>query len=238
MKKLRWIGYLFAAIGFGLLAGGFFWYQSVAEFIEEATVARGEVIDLVRSSSSSSSGSSSYTYRPVVTFKDQNGQLVEFVSSSGSNPPSYSRGEQVDVFYRPEDPQNAKIDGFFSLWGGPMVLGLVGGVFALFGVGFTVPAIVKKRRNTRLRKQGTPVQTKLQGVEKNTSVRIKGRSPYRVVTQWQDPRTREIHVFTSEDLWFNPTDFLTGKEILVFIEPDKPQRHYMDLSFLPKMAES
>jgi len=236
MKKLRWLVHLFTLIGLGLLTGAFFTYRSTAEFIDTASTAEGEVIDLVRSSSTSSSGSSGSTYRPVVTYLDQHGKTVEFISTAGSNPPSYRRGERVKVFYSQDNPQAAKIDGFFSLWGMSMIMGLIGSVFTLFGAGFTVPARLKKRRGERLLREGTPVQSKLQGVERNSGVRVNGRSPFRVVSQWQDPRNGEIHVFTSTDLWFDPTDYLTDREILVYIDTENPSHHHMDISFLPKMA--
>jgi len=107
MKTIGIIQYAFAAIGLAMLAGTLFWYQSVKSFVAEASVAQGTVVELARSQS----GSDSPTFRPVVRFKAADGQAVEFTSSSGSNPPSYRRGETVEVFYRPSDPQDARHEG-------------------------------------------------------------------------------------------------------------------------------
>jgi len=87
-------------------------------FIERATEATGTVIDMERSRSSDSS-----TYYPVVVFEDIRDRELEFRSRSGSNPPSFSRGERVSVFYEPSAPESARINSFFSLWGLPMILG-------------------------------------------------------------------------------------------------------------------
>ncbi len=234
MKNIHWIGWLFALIGLGLVIGGYFTYRHTFDFVENALMAQGTVTDLTRSARSGSSGSD--TYRPVVTFHDHEGQLVEFVSGVGSSPPAYRKGEVVEVLFLKEDPQDAEINSFFNLWFLPVLLSGMGAVFTLVGLGISLPALFKKRSHERLRQTGTPIQTKLQKVAENTGYRSHGRHPYQILSQWQNPRTGEIHVFTSENIGFDPSDYLPGKEIMVFIDPEKPDKYYVDLSFLPKMA--
>ncbi len=65
---------------------------------------------------------------------------------------------------------------------------------------------------------------------------MNGQSPFRIVTQWQDPATATIHLFRSDNLWFDPTDHIPGESINVYIRPDNPKRYWVDTSFLPKMA--
>ena len=96
MKTLNILKYVFTFIGAGMLIGAVMSYSSTVSFIERAMETTGTVIDLERSRSSDST-----SYYPVVVFEDINGQKVEFRSSSGSNPPSFSRGEAVSVLYRP-----------------------------------------------------------------------------------------------------------------------------------------
>ena len=225
------IKYVFSLIGVGMLIGTFFWYQNVTSFIAKSETAQGKVTELVRSRSGDST-----TYKPVVQFNGQNGELIEFMSSTGRSPPSYDVGEKVEVFYLPENPQNAKINGFFSLWGGPLIVGILGGIFFLVGMGIVVATASKSRRDEYLRKHGTPVVAKLQSVEKNRSLRAKGRSPYRIISQWQNPVTSELHVFESNNVWFDPTEYIKDKNITVFIDRKNPGKYYVDLSFLPKVA--
>ena len=196
-----------------------------------SSVAQGTVVELVRSQSSDST-----TYRPVVRYSTQSGEQVEFTSSAGSNPPSYSKGEQVEVLYQPLQPAQARINGFFPLWGGPMVIAGLGGVFFLVGAGIVLVTLMKSRSDEYLKKHGTAVETKFQSVEINTGLKVNGRSPFRVITQWQNPATAELHLFTSNNLWFDPTDHIGGRKIMVLIERNNPRKYYMDLSFLPKLA--
>jgi hypothetical protein len=232
MKSIAIVKYAFSALGLAMLAGALFWYQSVTAFVAGASLAQGTVTELVRSQS----GGDSPTYRPVVRFNAADGQAVEFVSSAGSNPPSYSKGEKVEVFYKPSDPQKAMINGFFSLWGGPLIVGGMGAVFFLIGGGIWLFSRLRGQRDEYLRTRGTPIQTKFQNVELNRGLTVNGANPFRVVTQWQDPTTSELHVFRSNNLWFDPTDHIKQGQITVFIEGNNPKKYFVDLSFLPKLA--
>lgn len=231
MRVYDFLKYLFSVVGGALLVGAFLWYQNTVSFLDEALGSPGVVTDLVYSRSSDSS-----SYYPVVRFEDETGQLIEFQSSSGSNPASYSRGEKVSVFYLPGEPESARIDGFFSLWGGALILGIIGGAFFLVGILMVLVPLIRKGRGAKLRESGQLVMASFRSVEQNTSLVMNGQSPFRIVTQWQDPATANIHVFRSDNLWFDPTDHIPGESIPVYIRPDNPKRYWVDTSFLPKLA--
>lgn len=231
MKALNIIKYVFTIIGVGMLAGAFYLYSSTSSFLETAVTADGTVVELVRSRSSDST-----SYYPVVVFKDAQGRQVEFRSSSGSNPPSYNRGESVVVLYEPASPENAKIQGFFSLWGGATIVGGLGVVFGLVGGGMLVAGAMKKRNREGLQKNGVQVHAKFESVEQNTSLKVNGRSPYQIVCQWQHPQTKEVHLFRSDNLWFDPSDHIPGDTVPVLVDESNLKKYWVDTSFLPKLA--
>lgn len=232
MKVIAIVKYVFTLIGIGMLVGALFVYRSTSSFLAEAIKAQGTVVELKASRSGNST-----TYRPVVKFTSQNGQAIEFVSSIGSHPPGYSEGQKVDVFFLPADPRNAKISGFFSLWGGSAILGGMGGVFFLIGTGIILASTLKSRKDEYLRKNGTRIETEFQGVELNTTLSVNGAHPFRILTQWQNPLTSDLHIFKSNNIWFDPASFIESKKIMVFIEKDNPKKYHVDLSFLPKLAK-
>ncbi|MCC3774238.1 DUF3592 domain-containing protein [Streptomyces sp. UNOB3_S3] len=104
-------------------------------FSSDAQRARGTVVALERREDAA---------YPVVEFTPANGATRKFRDSAGSNPPSYEVGEQVGVLYRPGSPGDARIDGFPSLWGTPLIFGGVGLVFTVAGI---VMAWVSRRRS-------------------------------------------------------------------------------------------
>lgn len=230
-KSLNIIKYLFTLIGLGMLVGTFYLFSSTSSFLERAVSAQGEVVQLVRSRSSDST-----SYYPVVVFRDASGRSVEFQSNTGSNPPSYSRGEKVQVLYETSDPHGARIDGFFSLWGGALILGILGGAFALIGGGMVVFGVRKKRKQAHLQQHGVRILTSFMNVERNTSLKVNGRSPWRIVSQWQHPETGEIHLFESDNLWFDPSDHISSDTVPVLIDERDPGIYWMDTSFLPTLA--
>ncbi len=231
MKSLSIIKYLFSIIGLGMLLGALYWYQSIQSFTEEALLTEGTVLELVASRSDDS-----YVYKPLVRFTTERGESIEFISGTGSNPPGFTVGETVEIFYRAADPQETMINDFFSLWGGPLIVAGMGIIFFIIGGSIILVTLLQKQKEQYLKTNGLPVQTKFQSVEINAHLTVRGRNPYRVLTQWQNPETSEIHVFKSNNLWFDPTDYITEDYITVLIERTNPKKYYVDLSFLPKVA--
>ncbi|MBZ0334217.1 DUF3592 domain-containing protein [Marinobacter sp. AL4B] len=231
MKTIKVIKYVFSIVGAALLVGAIILYNNTTSFLERSETAQGTVVELIRSRSSDST-----SYYPVVRFTAAEGQPIEFRSNSGSNPPSYNRGEQVTVFYEPANPQDAMIDGFFSLWGGAVIAGILGSVFGLIGGGMVLRGVIKGRSKAYLQKNGVEVHASFQRVEQNTSLTVNGRNPFRIVCQWQHPQTRELHVFRSDNLWFDPTDHISQEKIPVLVDEGNLKRYWVDTSFLPKLA--
>jgi len=97
----------------------------------------------------------------------------------------------------------------------------------------TSSARAPARQAHDLRLHGTPLETEFQDVELNGSFQVNGRSPWRIASRWLDPARNELHLFESENLWFDRAPFITSKRITVFIGS---KRYSMDVSFLPKLA--
>jgi len=231
-KSFKWIASIFFVIGLGMLGGGLYAISSTVSFIQKAATGRGVVVSLERSRSSDS-----VSYYPVVKFTTREGQEFRFRSNVGSSPPSHRTGEAVTVLYNPANPHDAKIDSFFSLWGFGLIFGAMGLVFALAGGGMIVIPRRNAARRQQIRRHGMPVQTQFQSVEKNTGLQVNGRNPWRITSQWQNPSTGEVHVFHSENLWYDPTPYVQAKEITVYLDRKNQKDYAMDVSFLPKMAE-
>lgn len=232
MKTINSLKYFFTILGAGMLIGTFFMYQKTSEFLETAITSEAIVIKLVDAQNSSSN---SVMYAPLVQFLDENENKIEFLSSSSSNPPSYTVGEKVEVVYNQENPNEAKIKGFFSIWGGVTILGILGVIF--FGIGRSIFLYYKRKSNTLeyLKLNGTTIESNLQSVEINNSLSINGKSPFQIVSHWQNPITSKLHIFTSDHIWFNPSDYIKNDKIKVLIDENNPKRYSIDLSFLPEV---
>ncbi|SEA43109.1 DUF3592 domain-containing protein [Microbulbifer marinus] len=230
MRRPAWASWLFLLMGMAMLAGAANEWRQTRAMLDSADRVQGEVIDMARSPGST-------TYAPHVRFTARSGAEYEFTSSTSSNPPEFSSGDIVEVLYDPASPEDAIINSFMQLWFGALLLGGMGTIFFSIGLFLVTANLRARRRISRLQATGKPVLADYQCVELNTSLVVNGRSPYRLVAQWQNPRTRKIHIFKSENLWFNPEKYVDRQQVSVLVDPKKLARYYMDISFLPETVE-
>ena len=264
MDVVRIVRTVFGLVGIGLLVGALIAVQHTRSFLADAVSAPGTVQDLVARSSTDSDGHSSTTFAPVVRFTTAQGESVTFFSSTSSYPPAYRVGESVEVLYRADDPGQARIHDWFSLWGLATILGGLGTVFTAVAVGL----LLVGRRGRRdglsdpppddadddddaddegaddesddesdddLLRTGVRVTADVQRVQATGTYAPNGSEKHRIVAQWLDPDRHEVRVFTSADIPFDPAPFLGGT-VDVLVAPDDPARHVVDLSFLPRAA--
>ncbi|MBN2087088.1 DUF3592 domain-containing protein [Candidatus Peregrinibacteria bacterium] len=222
MKKLSIVYYIFIIVGLSLLTGAYYTYKNTNDFIGKSISANGEVLDMEIGD----------TYRPIVQFTTQDGKAITFTGSVGSNPPQYNIGENVEVLYIAENPQEAKIKSIIQLWLLPLILGGMGIVFA--GVGFGIVFFRNRRKKTieLLKTSGRNIQTDFVNVEMNKYIAINNRHPYNIITQYNENGT--VYAFKSDNIWFDPTGYITQNKITVMVAPNNMKKYYMDISFLPK----
>jgi hypothetical protein len=232
-RLVYWLPRLFLGIGIVAVAIGAVWTFTTARFVSGAERTGGTVIDLSRSEDSEGS----VTYSPIVRFKVE-GRTIQFTaSSSSSSPPSV--GERVEVLYDPDDPHDARLSGFLDLWGGPMIVGGLGIVFAVIGSAIVWATRKPSEADVQsLRMNGLLVQGTSPRVVSCENIDVAGRSPFRVDVDIHDPTKNEVRVLESEHVWFDPTPHVQNRESLdVYVDRNDPERYLVDLSFLPRLAE-
>jgi len=77
-----------------------------------------------------------------------------------------------------------------------------------------------------------PVLTAFHAVEEDATLTMNGRHPWRVVTEWRHPVSREMVQFRSPPIWDDPTEQARARMITVLLDPDNFHHYAMDLSFL------
>ncbi|MGO1975242.1 MAG: DUF3592 domain-containing protein [Propionibacteriaceae bacterium] len=76
----------------------------------------------------------SVVYRPTITYTTAAGAEVTFTSNSATSDWNFPIGTEVNVRYDPANPQGARMDGWFSTWGAPTIVGGLGVLFAVVAV--------------------------------------------------------------------------------------------------------
>ena len=126
---LIFIGLLFILIGFAVIISGIFAMLKVRRQLAGSAKATGKVVDFGRIQ-----GKSGYLYCPQVEFQIPNGQTIKFQSETGSQPPAYNVGQQVEVVYQTANPNKAEIDSMMALWFAPGCMSLMGLAFLFIGI--------------------------------------------------------------------------------------------------------
>lgn len=82
------------------------------------------------------------SYKPRLEFVDFSNTKQYFDTRIRSNPPQYSIGEKVNIIYEKENPENAKIIGYWNLYLATIILLvfaspliIIGGGYFLFQMG-------------------------------------------------------------------------------------------------------
>ena len=106
-----------------LFLAGFCLWGVYAGYISWQLDNEGETTTgrVVRLEESSSSEGGCCVYSPVIEF-DVNGQTYSFEGDNASYPPAYEVGEEVDVLYRPSNPDTAQINKWSERWLFPIII--------------------------------------------------------------------------------------------------------------------
>lgn len=232
MKVLTLFKYLSSIVGVTLLVGAIFFYKNTSDFLLSAVSAQGTIIDLVQSKNSEL-----VSYPPLVRFIDADGQAVEFTSSTGVSAASYPLGDSVEVLYLPHNVEDAKIKGFFALWGAALLMAFLGAGLVLIGAVVFLFGMLRGRKKAYLQRSGVALEAQIQAVELNQSLSMNGQNPFVALCQWLSPATRQVQVFQNENIWFDPSPYIKQDAIKVLIEKDNPKKYYVGISFLPKQAD-
>lgn len=225
-KAFNWIGGIFLLFGlvFAGVGAGIYWKDR--DLAATGDRAQGTVVELEWRRDSDGD----VTYRPVVEFRDAGGARHRFTSSVGSNPAAFSRGEEVEVIYDAWSPSDAMIDSFTTRYLLPLAFGGFGLVFGGIGGGMLVAVIRRKRIIADLKQRGLPIEAEVIDCYHDTSTKINGRSPYRVVAQATHPGTGQLQSFKSDPIWLDLSSQLDGKNVRVLVDMQRPKRYWVDLT--------
>ncbi|MBL0738359.1 DUF3592 domain-containing protein [Flavobacterium sp. GN10] len=212
--------YIFCIIGLIIWVQAFYIYKEKQTFLEKLSTVPGIVVDEVETNS------------PTISFVTKDGTQIQFTPDSNNNPLNYSPGEKVEVLYDPNNPKTAKLNAFFFLYLGILVVGIMGAIFVLVSFSFFRSDYLKRKKKHFLQQNGKRIVTRFKGLQLNMHVTVNSSHPYFICSKWLDSINNKTYVFKSEDIWLDPKDIVIPQEIEVLIDPLNPEEYYMDISFL------
>lgn len=229
---MKYIFKIMLVAGLILLCTAGYLAYSTYQFQNEAIHTKGQITDL---SYSRDNDSSSVSWFPEVTFTDDTGKEHVFESSVGSSSYRNSLGDSVDVIYRSGDAGHARINSPAGLYFGSIFCG--GFALALLFIGGIGSRLMSSgSRHSRLIHEGKPLTATIVDVTLNKAIKINGRSPWRIVCQWLDPQSGQVHLFNSANFYYDPSPYIKDKKITVYVANNNIKKYHVDVSHLPKKA--
>ncbi|MEK7724304.1 MAG: DUF3592 domain-containing protein [Acidobacteriota bacterium] len=95
---------LFIGIGAAIIASVILSKKRSKKALETSLRAIGKVVDYQKTSQKQS-----IIYLPKITFQTERNEVIEFVSANGLSFKSYQIGDEVEVYYNPNNPDSAGI---------------------------------------------------------------------------------------------------------------------------------
>lgn len=130
-------GLAFLLCGYAALAAGIYFLLANTVFWIRAEAASGTVVGWQAMEHRPTSRTRFANVDParaiVVSFTPAGGEEIIFATEWGSGKAAYASGEKVTVLYDPDEPADARIRGFVSLYVGPLLLLVFGAVFWFVG---------------------------------------------------------------------------------------------------------
>lgn len=134
-------------VGIVLLAVGAWKGMETYNFLQQGVRVEATVVQLARVDGTSRRGRRTVNFAPVVRYK-AGARTYTVKSDYSSNPPAYSRGEKVQVYYMPDKPDRMVIDDFLPLYMVPLIL-LPMGLVALLGGFYLLALAIRQRKMDR-----------------------------------------------------------------------------------------
>jgi hypothetical protein len=232
---MKFFSLVLLLIGFGVGCASFYIVVENTQKMQNGHQVTGKVVSFERERSiTKKNRRGSLFFYPVFQYEFK-GKTYAERSSTGSNPPAFNIGDTSTLYLDPQFPEVFLIDSFMDKWLFSIVLGFF--AFAFGGAGLAAAIYVFKRNQIRkwLHANGTAINAKITYAGINNSKIINGKRPYIIEAQWHNSMDNKIYTFKSDDLWFDPSPYVSS-EIEVLIDRRNPKDHQMMLNKIPQAA--
>jgi|GEM_PF-4807282 len=174
-------------------------------------------------------------YSPVVRFSTKDGDVIDLKTDFSSSDIAFDVGEEVRVAYDPLYPNNGRIREFQVMYLPLLVPVFLISIFLIiFGVMSSSLMQYNKKKMEELKMRGIRVPVKVKEIRINKNVKVGNKHPFYLLVTGKDPLTQMEKEWKSANIWKNPADLiLPGKDLELYIDPQKPKRYMVDYSFLP-----
>ena len=144
---------------------------------------------------------------------------------------SFYKGKEIEIYY---DKDNLNEIGMKSLDLLFLIFPGTGLVFLIIGGTVLLVKFNKKKLEKRLKEKGELIYANYIETILNTSYQVNGRSPYKIICEWESSLDNKKYTFKSKNIWINPDIIIKEKDIKqfpVYVDSNK-KKYVIDLDVL------
>jgi uncharacterized protein (UPF0333 family) len=214
----------FSLIGIIFFTIGCFILVSTVKFKEKAEVTDAVITDIEVDSYRGSNGKRQTSHDVFVKYTVDG---EEYESEYGEYTSGMRVGQEVEVYYDPENPGDARTGSYFL----PVIFMGIGGLFIVIGFAFVIVNFKSSRSRKKLVQNGDALSGKIIDVKMNTTLRINNRYPYKAECEVINPFDNEKYLYSSENITSDITE-LIGQDVTVYVDKKDRKKYYVDINEL------
>ncbi len=119
-------------------------FQSTMRLLKTGERTKARVLELIPVEGRDGG---STTYQPVFAFVTKANQVRRWAYEASSSPPEWEVGEEVDIVYNPNDPEQARVIGYWGLFVATIILTAIALPLLVIGSGYFVYAVAMDERS-------------------------------------------------------------------------------------------
>ena len=219
VENLIWI--IFAIIGAILVVIGFILFGSV--FNNNNKIETTGIISEISSSRDSDNNRNHKVYVSYVA------EGNEYESTLNGYSSSFYEGKKINIYYDKNNPNKIgmkSLDFIFLMFPG----------FGLIFLSIGGTGLLLKNRNKKLEKSlkenGDVIYADYVETIVNSSYRVNGRHPYRIICELNNPLDSKKYIFKSKNIWINPENTIIERNIKqfpVYINRNYIKKYFVDI---------
>lgn len=173
---------------------------------------------------------SSYRDNKVYVSYTVDGKEYESMLSGYSS--NFYEGKEIKIYYDKDNPNKIgmkSLDLLFLIFPG------IGLIFLIIGGTGILVKTNKTKLEKRLRENGELIYADYVETILNTSYSVNGRSPYKIICEWDNPADSKEYMFKSKNIWTNPENLIEEKNIKqfpVYIDNNNKKKYLVDIDIL------
>ena len=219
VENLIWI--IFAIIGAILVVISFISFGSVFNYTNK--IETTGIITEIWSSRDSDNNRNHKVY-------------VSYIAEGNEYSSSFYEGKEIEIYYDKDNPNKIGMKSLDLLI---LIVPGIGLIFLIIGGTGILVKVNKKKLEKRLRENGELIYADYVETIINTSYRVNGRYPYKIICEWTNPVDSEEYMFKSRNIWSNPEDIIEEKNIKqfpVYIDKNNKKKYFVDIDILTELS--